>query len=112
MSKSYYFNTGIEGKDTIEAHLDYNKTIGGYAVAFQVGDSMTGGLFGWHIDADYFRFYQRPQSRLLIPCGRRSAKKEQEAAQMLEQNALIYAREFAAAAEALGAPKMTVTAAA
>lgn len=111
MSKSYYFNTGIEGKDTIQARLDYNKNNGGYAVWFQVGDRESYG-FAWHVDADYFRFYRKPQARLLIPCGRRSAKKEQEAAQMLEQNALVYAQEFAAAAEALGAPKMTVTAAA
>ena len=111
MSKSYYFNTGIEGKDTIQARLDYNKNNGGYTVWFQVGDRESCG-FAWHVDADYFRYYQRPQARLLVPCGRRSAKKEQEAAQMLEQNALVYAQEFAAAAEALGAPKMTVTAAA
>ena len=110
MSKSYYFTTGIEGKNAIQAHMSYDKNAGGYAVSFNVGDH-DGQFFGWHIDADYFNFYQKPQTRLLVPCGRRSAKKEQEAAQMLEQNALTYAQEFAAAAEALGAPHMTVAAA-
>ena len=108
MSKSYYFKTGLEGKDTIQASVGYNKYAGGYAVSFQVGDSIEPGLFGWHIDADYFNYYQKHQSKLLIPSGRRSAKKEQEAAALLEQNALAYVREFAAKAEQLGAPHMEI----
>ena len=109
MSKNYYFKTGIEGKNAIQAFLDYQKGVG-YVALFNVGDVERDGMFGWHIDADYFRFYQRNQARILVRCGRRSAEKEQEAAKLLEANALAYAREFAAASEALGAPHMTVEA--
>ena len=108
MKKDYFFKTGIKGKNAIQARIDYDKRAGGYAVSFQVGDVDRDGMFGWHIDADYFNYYQKPQTRLLILAGRRSEKKEQEAAALLEQNALAYVQEFAAAAEALGAPKMTV----
>ena len=112
MSKTYYFNTGINCKDTIQVRMDYNKDAGGYAAVFCVGDRRDGQYFGWHIDADYFNFYQKPSIRLLAPCGRRSAKKEQEAAEMLEANLLDYVKEFAVASEALGAPHMEISVAA
>ena len=111
MSKSYFFRTGLEGKDTIQAYTRYCKDAGGYIVSFQVGDSIEPGLFGWHIDADYFNFYQRHDRKLLVPAGRRSAKKEQEADALMEQNALAYVREFAALSEQLGAPHMEIAAA-
>lgn len=109
---SYYFNTGIEGKNTIEARTAYNRDAGGYVLTFQVGDRDIPGFFGWHIDADYFNFYQRPQMHLLVPAGRRSEKKAQEADALAAANILDYVRDFAAKAEALGAPHMTITAAA
>jgi len=108
--KNYYFKTGIEGKDAIEVRIEYEKSAGGYCAVFSVGDK-DGDLFGWHIDGDYFRYYQRPQFRLLVPCGRRSSVKEQLAREMMAQNAEQYVREFAAAAESLGAPKMQIEAA-
>ena len=112
MSKTYYFNTGINGKDTIQVRMDYNKDAGGYAAVFCVGDRRDGQYFGWHIDADYFRYYQKPSVRLLVPAGRRSEKKEQDAAALLEQNVLDYVQEFAVASEALGAPHMKISEAA
>ena len=112
MSKHYYFNTGIDGKDTIKADMSYNKDAGGYIASFYVGDMRDSQFFGWHIDADYFRYYQRYQSKLLVPCGRRSEKKEQEAAKMLDENVLAYVQEFAAKAEAHGAPHMNISVAA
>lgn len=110
MAKTYYFGTGVEGKNAIEARLTYDKRAGGYAAVFCVGDCRD-GMFGWHVDADYFNYYQKPQTRLLVPCGRRSEKKEQEAARILDANVAQYVRDFAAAAEALGAPHMEITAA-
>lgn len=109
MRKNYYFKTGIEGKNAIQAFLDYQKGVG-YVAIFNVGDVERDGMFGWHIDADYFNYYKRNQARVLVRCGRRSAAKEQEAAKLLDDNALAYAQEFAAASEALGAPHMTVEA--
>ena len=112
MRKEYYFNTGIDGKDTIKVDMNYDKRIGGYSALFCVGDMRDSQWFGWHIDADYFRYYQRYQSKLLVPCGRRSEKKEQEAAKILDENVLAYVQEFAAKAEALGAPHMNISVAA
>ena len=111
MSKIYYFNTGLGGKDTIKADMSYNKDAGGYIASFYVGDRTDGQFFGWHIDADYFRYYQKYQSKLLVPAARRSEKKEQEAAKMLDENVLVYVQEFAAQAEAHGAPHMNISAA-
>ena len=108
--KNYYFKTGIDGKNAIQASVVYEKSAGGYCAAFNVGDR-DGDLFGWHIDADYFRYYQRPQFRLIVPSGRRSAAKEQLAREMMEQNVEQYVRDFADAAEAAGAPKMKIEAA-
>lgn len=112
MSKTYYFNTGLGGKDTIKADMSYNKDAGGYIASFYVGDRNDGQFFGWHIDADYFRYYQKNQSKLLVPAARRSEKKEQEAAKMLDENVLAYVQEFAAQAEAHGAPHMNISVAA
>ena len=112
MNKEYYFNTGLDGKNAIQVNMTYDKRMGGYAAMFQVGDMKEAGWFGWHIDSDYFRYYQKPQARLLVPCGRRSAKKEQEAAELLDANVLTYVQECAEQAEALGAPHMEISVAA
>lgn len=108
---TYYFNTGIEGKNTIQADMRYCKDDGGYIASFQVGDLKSGRLFGWHIDADYFRYYQKHDHKLLVPSGRRNAKKEQEAEDLMAANVEVYVREFAALAEASGAPHMEISAA-
>ena len=112
MNKEYYFNTGINGKDTIKADMSYSKDAGGYIASFYVGDMRESQWFGWHIDSDYFRYYQKYQSKLLVPAGRRSEKKEKEAAALLEQNVLDYVQEFARKAEAHGAPHMEISVAA
>lgn len=106
MRKEYYFKTGVEGKDTIQVYSDYCKSAGGYIANFLVGDTTAGGMFGWHIDADYFRYYQRHDRRLLVPAGRRSAKKEQEAEKLLADNLIPFVRDFVAQSEALGGPHM------
>lgn len=108
--KSYYYKTGIEGKNTIKATVDYYKDAGGYCVLFEVGD-MENGVFSWHIDADYFNFYQRPSARLLTPAGRRSEAKKREAEAYMEAHALDLLQEFARSAEELGAPHMEIEAA-
>lgn len=110
MKDRYYFNTGLNGKNTIEASVRYCKDAGGYIAQFLVGDSEF-GMFGWHIDADYFRCYQKNERLLLVPCGRRSAKKEAEALEKFNALALELVLAFAEKCEEIGAPHMTITAA-
>lgn len=110
MKESYYFNTGIAGKDAIEISFYYSKDAGGYVACINVGDRRT-GMFGWHIDADYFKYYRKHQFRVIVPCGRRSAKNEQLARQLFDANVNSYAQEFAAACEQDGAPHMEISAA-
>jgi len=111
MKDRYYFNTGLNGKDAIEASMKYDKNAGGYVARFLVGDRATGGYFGWHIDADFFRFYQRNDTVLLVPAARRSAKKEAEALEKFNALALELVLAFAEKCEEIGAPHMTITAA-
>lgn len=107
-----YYNTGIAGKDAIEASVRYCKDAGGYIAQFLVGDRSFGdGLFGWHIDADYFRYFQNRDRVLLVPAARRSAKKEAEANALFAAQADALVQLFAAEAERAGAPHMTITAA-
>ena len=104
-----YFNTGLPGKTTIEASVRYDRDAGGYAALFLVGDRAD-GVFQWHIDADYFRYYQSADHVLLVPAARRSAKKEAEALARfaVEADALVLL--FAAECEEKhGAPHMMIT---
>ena len=110
MSNYKYFNTGMSGKNTVQAFMDYDKREKAYCAKFLVGDNK-GGLFGWHIDGDYFTYYSKVGTAILVPSGRRNAKKEAEAAAMFEANAEEYAREFAERVAAIGGPKMNITAA-
>ena len=113
MSGNKMFYTGLSGRNAIEAYMRYDKNAGGYAVVCNVGDyDASTDLFGWWVDGDYFKFYQRPAVKVIVPATRRNAKKEQAAKEIFEKNALDYVREFAAAAEQLGAPHMEITEAA
>ena len=114
MVKKFYFNTGLPGKsqNAIEVYAEYDKRSGGYGVMFSVGDRSTPGMFGWVIGPEYFKWYQKRQFKLLLPCGRRSAAKEKEAADLLEKNVLDMVREFAAGVLADGGPEMVITEAA
>lgn len=111
MKDRYYFNTGLDGKDTIEASMKYDKNAGGYVARFLVGDRDEEGLFGWHIDADYFNFYRRYDTVPLVPAARRSAKKEAEAQAIFDATVEQAVKQFAVMAELAGGPRMNITAA-
>ncbi len=111
MGNTYYYAMGNGTNDKIQTFVTYSKDAGGYCAVCNVGSYNGNGLFSWYIDSDYFNWYRKPQYRLIVPCGRRSAKNEQAAQALFEQNKERYVREFAEQAESLGAPHMEISAA-
>lgn len=109
MANNYkYFKTGLElPHNGMEIRFNYDKNSGGYVADISVGER-TPGMFGWCIDADYFNWYQKHQVKMILPAGRRSAAKEEQARCIFEDNVLSYAKEFAEKVAAAGGPKMTI----
>lgn len=102
-----YFHTGLDKPHNgMEIRFTYDKG-NGYVADISIGER-TEGMFGWCIDADYFNWYQKHQVKVILPAGRRSAAKEEQARRIFEENVLSYAKEFAEKVAAAGGPKMTI----
>lgn len=102
-----YFKTGLEKPHNgMEIRFSFDKGKG-YVADISIGERGD-GMFGWCIDADYFKWYQKHQTKMILPAGRRSAAKEAQARQMFEADALAYALEFADKVAMDGGPIMAV----
>lgn len=102
-----YFKTGLDKRNAMEMRLEYDKKGGGYGVSIQIGERKD-GMFGWFVDADYFKYFQKYQWKLLVPSSRRNSTKEAQATQMFESDALTYALEFADKVAMDGGARMAV----
>ena len=81
----YYKTTGIYREcDTIRIEVKYNKDKGGY-YAYLTPCFKQKYCYGTTYCAEYYTYYGGIDC-LLVPCGRKSAKKEQEAADLLLEN--------------------------
>lgn len=102
-----YFKTGLDKPHNgMEIRFSYDKG-NGYVADISIGER-TEGMFGWCIDADYFKWYQKYQKKTILSAGRRNAVKEAQARQMFESDALTYALEFADKVAMDGGPIMAV----
>lgn len=96
----YFKTTGIyEDSNLLRVEVDYNKGEGYIAkvTPCHKGDGCWGVLYS----SEYYRYYNT-LSCMLVPCGRKSAKKEAEACALAEQKIDWLLKQYVTMAENKG----------
>lgn len=96
MEKYFKINKpAYHNNNTIRVSADYNKNKGGYCITAELIERMESplGCFGKAFCKEYYQ-HNGDGISLVIPCGRRSAKKQEEANAILERDAEKYAVAF------------------
>lgn len=96
MEKFFRINKpAYHNNNSIRVFVEYNKNKGGYCITAELIERMSEplGCFGKSFCAEYYK-HDGDGIQLIIPCGRRSAKKQAEADDILERDAEKYAVSF------------------
>lgn len=85
MEKIYNLNKSPYGKiNAVRTRVDYNARQGGYLLIAELITRMEGGLFSKPFCREYYE-HNGDGYYLIIPCERRSAKRQREAEKIFEE---------------------------
>lgn len=94
MEKMYRINKTPYGEiNAIKMSVDYDKNQGGYIIKAEFVELWDNGLYGKLFSREYYA-HNGDGVVLIIPCGRRSEKKKQEAEKIFLETSRKYAVRF------------------